>query len=255
MRKRMPIFAANWKMYKTFGDTAKFIDEFKANFKAFDKNKVEAVICPPFTSLFKAAEKLAGTNFSLGAQNVNFEKEGAFTGEVSPAMLLEFGVKYVIIGHSERRAYYNETDESVNKKLKFAMANNLTPILCVGETIQEREAGKTESKILGQLKADFAGISETDAEKIVIAYEPIWAIGTGKNATSKDAVDVVNFIRKTMSEIYSKPLSEKIRVQYGGSVKPENIAEYMKDETIDGALIGGASLEPAKFIKICESVL
>jgi triosephosphate isomerase len=170
-------------------------------------------------------------------------------------MLLEFGVKYVIIGHSERRAYYNETDESVNKKLKFALANNLTPILCVGETIQEREAGNTESKILGQLKADFAGISETDAAKIVIAYEPIWAIGTGKNATSKDAVDVINFIRKTMSEIYSKQLSELVRVQYGGSVKPENIVEYMKDETIDGALIGGASLEPAKFIKICESVL
>ena len=235
MRKRMPIFAANWKMYKTFGDTAKFIDEFKANFKAFDKNKVEAVICPPFTSLFKAAEKLAGTDFSLGAQNMNFEKEGAFTGEISPAMFLEFGVKYVIIGHSERRAYYNETDESVNKKLKFALANNLTPILCVGETIQEREAGNTESKILGQLKADFDGISETDA--------------------AKDAVDVINFIRKTMSEIFSKSLSELVRVQYGGSVKPENIVEYMKDETIDGALIGGASLEPAKFIKICESVL
>jgi len=251
----MPIFAANWKMYKTFSETSKFIDEFKANFKSFNKSKVEAVICPPFTSLSKAAEKLAGTEFSLGAQNMNAEKEGAFTGEISPAMLLEFGVKYVIIGHSERRAYYNETDASVNKKLKFAMANNLLPILCVGETIGEREAGKTESKIQNQIKEDFGGISEQDAEKIVIAYEPIWAIGTGKNATSKDAVDVVNFIRKTISEIYSKPLSEKIRVQYGGSVKPENIVEYMKDETIDGALIGGASLEAAKFIKICESVL
>ncbi len=255
MRKRMPIFAANWKMYKTFSDTVKFIDEFKSNFSKFDKNKLEAVICPPFTSIFKAAEKLAGTNFSIGAQNMNFEKEGAFTGEISPAMILEFGVKYVIIGHSERRAYYNETDESINKKLKFALTNNLTPILCVGETIEEREAAKTESKISGQLKTDFAGISETDAEKIVIAYEPIWAIGTGKNATAKDAVDVINFIRKTMAGIYSPALADKIRVQYGGSVKPENINEYMKDETIDGALIGGASLDPSKFIKICESVL
>jgi len=255
MRKRMPIFAANWKMYKTYSETAKFIDEFKTSFTKFDQNKVEAVICPPMTSLFKAAEKLAGTAFGLGAQNVNFEKEGAFTGETAPAMLLEFGVKYVIIGHSERRAYYNETDESVNKKLKFAQANNLIPILCVGETLAEREAGKTESKILGQIKADFAGISEADAAKIVIAYEPIWAIGTGKNATAKDAVDAINFIRKTLSETYSKDLSEKVRVQYGGSVKPENIVEYMKDETIDGALIGGASLKPESFIKICEAVL
>ncbi|MEZ7892460.1 MAG: triose-phosphate isomerase [Candidatus Wallbacteria bacterium] len=255
MRKRMPIFAANWKMYKTFAETAKFIDELKANFKSFDPKKVEAVICPPFTSLFKASEKLFGTKFELGAQNMNFEKEGAFTGEIAPAMLLEFGVKYVIIGHSERRAYYNETDETVNKKLKFAIANGLIPILCVGETLQEREAGHTQQKVANQIKADFAGISEADAEKIVIAYEPIWAIGTGKNATKDDAVSVINTIRQEMAKTYSKPLSEKIRIQYGGSVKPENIKEYMADETIDGALIGGAALDPAKFIKICESVL
>jgi len=255
MRKRLPIFAANWKMYKTFADTAKFIDEFRANFKTFDKNKVEAVICPPYTSIPKAAEKLAGSPYSLGAQNVNFEKEGAFTGEIAPAMLLEFGVKYVIIGHSERRAYYNETDESVNKKLKFAMANGLLPILCVGETLAEREAGKTEDKVAGQIKADFAGISEADAAKIVIAYEPIWAIGTGKNATVNDAVTVIDIIRSVLVKTYSKEFSEKVRVQYGGSVKPENIKDYMSQETIDGALVGGASLKPESFIKICESVL
>lgn len=255
MRKRLPIFAANWKMYKTFADTAKFMDDFRANFKTFDPEKVEAVICPPFTSIFKAAEKLAGSPFLLGAQNVNFEKEGAFTGEIAPAMLLEFGVKYVIIGHSERRAYYNETDESVNKKLKFAMANALVPILCVGETLAEREAKKTEDKVAGQIKADFAGISEADAARVVIAYEPIWAIGTGKNATVNDAVTVIDLIRSILAKNYSKELSEKIRVQYGGSVKPENIKDYMSQETIDGALVGGASLKPESFIKICESVL
>ena len=210
----------------------------------------EVVLCPPFTALAAVAEVLKGTSVSLGAQNVFYEPSGAYTGEVAPPMLKALGVKYVIVGHSERRQYFGETDELVNKKVKAALQHDLTPIVCVGETLEQREAGITESLVKGQVEQAFSGISPDEAWQLVVAYEPIWAIGTGKTATSEEANRVIGVIRETLVGIYDGATAGSIRIQYGGSVKPGNMAELMQQPEIDGALVGGASLDAESFARI-----
>jgi len=208
------------------------------------------VICAPYLQLPALVKELKGTNVKVGAQNMHFEEKGAFTGEISPEMLTALGVEYVIIGHSERRQYFNETDETVNLKLKAAFKHALKPILCVGESLENRENGTTKEVILNQIKRDFQEISEEDAKNTVIAYEPIWAIGTGKSATSAQANETIADIRKMMLDLYGETVSNVVRIQYGGSVKPSTIKEQMAMSDIDGALVGGASLVADDFSKI-----
>ncbi|MBF1190698.1 MAG: triose-phosphate isomerase, partial [[Eubacterium] sulci] len=212
---------------------------------------VRAAICAPFTQLVALKEAFAGTNVKLGAQNVHFEDEGAFTGEISVEMLKEIGVDYCIIGHSERREYFAETDETVNLKLKKLFSSSeIIPILCVGENLSEREAGNAFDVVEGQLKADLEGIDKADVSKLVIAYEPIWAIGTGKTATPEQAGEMCAHIRNIVEKLYDEDTCDSVIIQYGGSVKPENASEIMNMDEIDGALVGGASLDASKFIKI-----
>lgn len=244
---RKPIIAGNWKMNKTAKEAAQFIIEFRDKVR---DSKCEVVICPAFTSLAQVVTLVENTDIRVGAQNMHYEESGAYTGEVSPTMLRELGVKYVILGHSERRQYFNEDDGVINKKVKAAFIHDLTPILCVGETLEEREAGKTFDKIKNQLLLDLENIDAENIEKMVIAYEPIWAIGTGKTATAKDANDVIAFIRNTVSEMFGEEAGENIRIQYGGSVKPTTIKEQMAQSDIDGALVGGASLKADDFAQI-----
>lgn len=208
---------------------------------------VEKLICVPFVHLSELSKLLAGTDIKLGAQNMYFEERGAFTGEVSPTMLQDLKVDYVIIGHSERREIFKEDDELINKKVISALAHNIIPILCCGETLEEREKGEQEQKVKNQLIEDFKGISIEDAPKVVIAYEPIWAIGTGKTASKEDALEMIVFIRKMISELYDQETADSIRILYGGSVKPENIGEFMETGEIDGGLVGGASLKADSF--------
>ncbi|MBP2655241.1 MAG: tpiA [Firmicutes bacterium] len=246
---RKPILAGNWKMHKTVAEALVFISELS---KLIDgAGNAEVVVCPPFTALYPAKELTKGA-IKLGAQNMHWEKQGAFTGEVSPLMLKEAGCEYVIIGHSERRQFFAETDASVNNKLKAAFAYDLTPIMCVGETLAEREAGDTETVVEGQVKQGLSGLTAKQVAAMVIAYEPIWAIGTGRTASSDDANAVCAFIRRTITTLFGSGCSEAVRIQYGGSVKPENISELMGKSDIDGALVGGASLEPGTFAKIVK---
>ena len=212
----------------------------------------DILLCAPFTIIGPLAKELEGTNILVGAQNMYFEKEGAFTGEISPAMLADVGAKFVILGHSERRHVFGEKDELINKKVKAALANNIMPILCVGELLAEREAGKTESVVKLQTVEGVKGLTNDEAVKVTIAYEPVWAIGTGKNATPEDADNVHAYIRKVLAEIYNKDISEKIRIQYGGSVKPDNVDSLMAKSNIDGALVGGASLKADSFSRIVK---
>ncbi|PKK91498.1 MAG: triose-phosphate isomerase [Candidatus Wallbacteria bacterium HGW-Wallbacteria-1] len=242
---RKPVIAGNWKMYKTAAQTKEFINEFLPLVR--DAKDVEIVIVPTFTSICAAAPMLQGTNVGLGAQNMHATDEGAFTGEISAPMLLEAGCDYVIIGHSERRAYFAETDETVNAKTKRALAAGLTPIVCVGELLSEREAGQTREVLERQVRAAFADVDQI--EKVIVAYEPVWAIGTGVNATKEDAQGGNSFIRDLLRDKYGNR-AENVRILYGGSVKSFNIAEYMDQTDIDGALVGGASLDPAAFSKI-----
>lgn len=207
----------------------------------------EVVVCPPSIDLPAVAEALKGSNIALGAQNMYFEDKGAFTGEVSPAMLKEVGVQYVIIGHSERREYFAETDETVNKKVKKALEVGLTPIMCCGETLAQREGGETDAWISGQIKAGLAGIDANDIPKVVIAYEPIWAIGTGKTASKEEAQDTIAMIRQTVKDTFGAEAAEAVRIQYGGSMNPKNVQELMAMPDIDGGLIGGASLKADDF--------
>lgn len=244
---RKPIIAGNWKMNKTSKEAAQFIIEFRDKVK---DAKCEVVICPTFTSLAQVITLVENTDIKVGAQNMYYEESGAFTGEVSPTMLRELGVKYVIIGHSERRQYFKESDEVINKKVKAAFIYDLIPILCVGETLEERESGKTFDLIKNQLTLDLESIDPEDVADMVIAYEPIWAIGTGKTATAKDANDVIAFIRKTVTELCGTEAGNKVRIQYGGSVKPTTIKEQMAQSDIDGALVGGASLNADDFAQI-----
>ncbi|BFT68828.1 triose-phosphate isomerase [Paenibacillus sp. P36] len=245
---RKPIIAGNWKMFKTVSEAVSFINEVKGS----TVEGVESVICSPFTNLPALVEAVKGTDLHVGAQNLHFEDNGAFTGEISGVMLKDLGVEYVIIGHSERRAYFAETDEIVNKKVAAAFKHGLKPILCVGEKLEEREAGQTKDVCKVQTEAAFAGLSAEQAAQVVIAYEPIWAIGTGKSSTAADAQDVIGYIRELVSGLYGASVADAVRIQYGGSVKPNNIAEYMAQPDIDGALVGGASLESASYIQLVQ---
>lgn len=244
---RTPIIAGNWKMYKTVEEALELINGLKD--KTLD-TKCEVVVCPPFVCLPAAIEAAKGSKIQIGAQNMHFEEQGAFTGEVSPNMLKTLGVKYVIIGHSERRQYFAETDETVNKKAHSAFKHDLLPIVCVGETLEEREAQKTFDKISTQIKKGLEGLTQEQVKKLVVAYEPIWAIGTGKTATSEDANQVIKFIRDIVQEMFGKDAAEGMRIQYGGSVKPSTIKEQMSQSDIDGALVGGASLKVEDFAAI-----
>ena len=241
---RKPIIAGNWKMFKVREEVLSFVLAVNKNLPS--KEVVDTVICAPALYL-RDLVKRQGEELRIGAQNMHFEESGAFTGEVAPVMLESLEVSYVIIGHSERRAMFNETDESCNKKLHAAFAHNLVPILCVGEYLEQREDGSWKDLIKGQIVADLAGLSESQAKELVIAYEPIWAIGTGKTATPAIADETCGFIRNVIKELYSSEVSEAIRIQYGGSVKTSNIDELMAQPNIDGALIGGASLNAADF--------
>lgn len=247
MRKK--IIAGNWKMYKDLHGTEELINGLKAKLPtSLNGNRV--VICPPYTSLALAGSMLKDSAIGLGAQNMYWEEEGAFTGEVSPAMLKSVGCEYVILGHSERRQYFGETNEAVNRKAKKAIASGLTPIICVGELLEEREKGITEQVVSAQVRGCLKDIPESDAANLIMAYEPVWAIGTGKTATPQQAQDVHQFIRKLAGQIYDWPTAERIVIQYGGSVKPENAVELLKQPDIDGALVGGACLKADSFISI-----
>lgn len=244
---RTPIIAGNWKMNKTISEGVAFVNEVKGK----TEGNAEVLICAPFTLLKDLKEATKGTNIKIGAQNMHYENSGAFTGEVAPSNLVELGIDYVIIGHSERREYFNETDETCNKKVLKAIEVGINPILCCGETLEERESGKTLDKVESQIVKGLADVKSEDLEKVVIAYEPIWAIGTGKTATSEQANEVISEIRKVVKGMYGD-LAEKVRIQYGGSVKPSNVAEIMGQSDIDGALVGGASLNPTDFLGLLK---
>ncbi|PFJ14962.1 triose-phosphate isomerase [Bacillus cereus] len=249
---RKPIIAGNWKMNKTLSEAVSFVEEVKSQIPA--ASAVDAVVCSPALFLERLVAKAEGTDLQIGAQNMHFEKNGAFTGEISPVALSDLKVGYVVIGHSERREMFAETDETVNKKTIAAFEHGLTPIVCCGETLEERESGKTFDLVAGQVTKALAGLTEEQVKATVIAYEPIWAIGTGKSSSSADANEVCAHIRKVVAEAVSPAAAEAVRIQYGGSVKPENIKEYMAQSDIDGALVGGASLEPASFLGLLEAV-
>ncbi|MBU3159884.1 triose-phosphate isomerase [Clostridium frigoris] len=244
---RKGIIAGNWKMNKTVAEAVTLIEEMKPLVK---DAKCDVVVCPTFLCLDAVIKATKGTNIKVGAQNMFYEESGAFTGEVSPGMLKDLGVDYVIIGHSERRQYFNETDVSVNKKLKAAYSHSIVPILCVGETLSDREGNITEKVLANQVKLDLEGLIKQQVEKLVIAYEPIWAIGTGKTATADQANETIAFIRATVGAMFGSEVAEKVRIQYGGSVKPATIKEQMAKSDIDGGLIGGASLKAQDFAGI-----
>ena len=245
MRKK--VIAGNWKMNMLPNEAMAYIEEFAPLVK---NSEAEVILCVPYTDLFYALLNAQGTNIKIGAQNMHFEEKGAYTGEVSGKMLKSIGVEYVIIGHSERREYFAETDETVNKKIKAAFANELKPIVCVGEKLEQREAGETEKIITTQTELALAGLTNEQVENTIIAYEPIWAIGTGKTATAEDANESIKSIRNKIAEIYGKETAEKVIIQYGGSVKSSNAKELFTTSDIDGGLVGGASLKPEEFSKI-----
>jgi len=252
---RKPIIAGNWKMHKTVAEAVQMIRELIPALASVDPEAVDVVVCPPFTALSAVREAIGSAPIGLGAQNMHWEPQGAFTGEISPRMLKEL-CQYVIIGHSERRQYFGETDEGVNRKLKAALAHGLTPIVCVGENLEQNEAGQTEAVVGGQVRAAFAGLTAEQARQVILAYEPIWAIGTGKPATGPGASAIIaQAIRGTLTDLYGEEVAQAIRVQYGGSVKPNNIAEFMAQPEIDGALVGGASLQAESFAGIIRNGL
>ena len=243
---RKPIIAGNWKMNKNIKEALEFVKEVGAR---ADRDDVEAVICAPFLQLKDLKEATKGTKIKVGAQNMHFETSGAFTGEVSAEMLQEIGMDYVIIGHSERREYFGEPDETVNKKVLKALQIGINPILCCGETLEQREAGVTKDHVKTQILAGLKDVTNEDLVKVVIAYEPIWAIGTGKTATAEQANDVISYIREVVASVYGD-LANEVRIQYGGSVKPANVAEIMGQSDIDGALVGGASLKADDYVAL-----
>ena len=244
---RRKVIAGNWKMNMLPGEAIEFITELEPLVK---DTKNEVILCVPYTDLFYALLTAQNTNIKIGAQNMHFEEKGAYTGEVSGKMLKSINVKYVIIGHSERRQYFNETDETVNKKIKAAFANGLKPIVCVGETLEQREAGKTVEIITKQTELALEGLTDEQVKNTIIAYEPIWAIGTGKTATSEDANNSIKEIRNKIADIYGKDVAEEVIIQYGGSVKSTNAKELFEMSDIDGGLVGGASLKAEEFSKI-----
>ena len=246
---RIPFIAGNWKMFKTAGQAKAFAGEFK---KLYGGTDVKTAICAPFTDLRVLVEEFKGTGIGVGAQNVHFEENGAFTGEISVEMLQEIGVDYCIIGHSERRQYFNETDETVNKKLKKLFETEITPIMCVGEMLEDRDANKEFEVVERQLTEGLKDIPASDVSKLVIAYEPVWAIGTGRTATPNQADEMCGFIRDTIEKLYDDITGDNVVIQYGGSVKPANATEIMNMAEIDGALVGGASLKAEDFIQIVD---
>ncbi|BAM47968.1 triose-phosphate isomerase [Amphibacillus xylanus] len=248
---RKPIIAGNWKMNKVLAEAKSFVTDTKDKVPAQDQ--VDSIVCAPFPYLQALVEETKGTDLKVAAQNMHYEESGAFTGEVSPLMLKDLGVEYVVLGHSERREYFAETDETVNKKAHAAFAHGITPIICVGETLEQREANQTMDLVAGQVKKAIAGLTDDQVKASVIAYEPIWAIGTGKTATSEQANEVCTHIRETIAEVVSKEVAEAVRIQYGGSVKPDNIKELLDQSDIDGALVGGASLEADSFLQLVEA--
>ncbi len=246
---RTPIVAANWKMHKTVADATAFIKEFLG---AYDKRADrQVVIAPPFTALSAVASELKSHDeIFVAAQNMHYEEQGAFTGEVAPPMLLELGVRWVILGHSERRHIFKEDDALIAKKVDSALRHGMTPILCIGERLEEREAGAMEEILQGQLEAGFSKVEQYKAEEVVIAYEPVWAIGTGKTATPQQACEAHGYVRRWLGQRFGQGVAERIRILYGGSVKPANIAQLMAEDEIDGVLVGGASLDPKSFLAL-----
>ena len=248
MRKK--IIAGNWKMYKTPDQTAAFFQEFLPLVQGHSRDEI--LLCPPFVDLHTAVDAARDSNISIGAQNLHWAKEGAFTGEISAPMLTAIQVTHVIIGHSERRQYFNETDDTVNRKLETALENGLIPIVCVGEVLEERDAGLTEDVLRRQCARAFSGISAKKAAKLVVAYEPVWAIGTGKTATPQMAADAHMVMRHEVGKAFGDDFAAALRILYGGSVKPDNCTALMSEAEIDGALVGGASLEPACFASLVK---
>jgi len=249
---RRPIIAGNWKMHKTVEEAVDFVARLRETLGEWEETEV--MVAPPFVTLVPVVERLSGSKIEVAAQNVFWEVQGAYTGEVSPTMLHAVGCRYVIIGHSERRAYFGETDETVNRKVKATLANGLNPIVCVGESLEERERGDTFNVVKRQVTTGLKGMTGEVASRIVIAYEPIWAIGTGKTASPGQAQEVHLVIRRLLGEIFDSARAEDMRIQYGGSVKPDNIDALMSERDIDGALVGGASLEIESFVRIVKFV-
>jgi len=247
---RKPFMAGNWKLYKNADETRAFFEEFKP--LVADVEDVDIALAPTYTSLPAAAGAIRGTNIALAAQNIFWEAEGAYTGEIAPGMLCEAGCRYVIIGHSERRQYFGETDETVNRRLKAALGAGLEPILCVGERIEQRRAGETMAVVENQVRQGLDGIGADVPPRIVIAYEPVWAIGTGETATPAQAQEVHRYIRELIASVWVEDAAEATRIQYGGSVKPENVDELMAEPDVDGALVGGASLKAEGFARIVK---
>ncbi|SPE26086.1 Triosephosphate isomerase [Candidatus Sulfopaludibacter sp. SbA6] len=245
---RKPIMAGNWKMYKTPAETTRFFEKFRPLVEKSEH--CEVVICPPFTNLPAAVDAAGNTRIRIGAQNIGWAKEGAFTGEISGPMIVAVGATYAIVGHSERRQYFNETDETVLKRTQAALEFGLTPIVCVGERLQERESGNTDAVLVGQFHKGIAGLTDQQFAKIAIAYEPVWAIGTGKTATPEIAADAHRTIRGQVRAKFGKEAADAIRILYGGSVKPDNARILMAQPEIDGVLVGGASLDPVGFASI-----
>jgi len=247
---RRKLIAANWKMYKTPEQTRAFFRDFLPQVSGHKRDEI--VVCPPYTDLVEAVEVAKGSNVAVGGQNVHWKDEGAFTGEISASMLLALNVTHVIVGHSERRQYFGETDDTVNFRLKAALEAGLTPICCVGEVLEEREAGLTDDVLRRQCVRAFHSVSAKKAAKLVVAYEPVWAIGTGKTATPELAAEAHAVIRREATEIFGEAFASNLRILYGGSVKPENASALMAQEEIDGALVGGASLDPKSFAAIVK---
>ena len=254
MAERRPIIAGNWKMHKTHLEAIQAVQKLSYLLDQGDTDRVEVVICPPFTAL-RSVQTLIDSDrlpYGLGAQDVHWEDEGAFTGEVSPPMLKALNVSYVVVGHSERRAMFGDTDETVNAKVRAVLAHGMAPIMCVGETLQERDVGATEDRVATQVRAGLAGVDGSGAAGVVIAYEPIWAIGTGRNAEPSDAGQVIALIRQTAGEVLGGDVAKGMRIQYGGSVKAGNIRDFMAHPEIAGALVGGASLDPEELALIVK---
>ena len=246
---RKAIIAGNWKMNKTPDEARALVEEL---IPLVADAECDVVVCPPFVDLCPVSKAIKGTNIHLGAQNIHWAKSGAFTGEISADMLKKFGVEYAIVGHSERRQYFGETDATVNMRAKAALENGITPIICVGESLEQRERGETDEFVASQVRGALEGISADDARRIVIAYEPIWAIGTGRTATAEMAEETITVIRKTLRSIFGNDAAETVRIQYGGSINPQNAASLMAMENIDGGLIGGASLKAEDFSKVVK---
>ncbi len=264
---RLPLIAGNWKMNKTVGEAVDFVERLRTEVAGIENTEI--VVCPPYTALYKVSQTLMGSNIGVGAQDVFWKTEGAYTGQISPKMLVDVGCTYVIIGHSETRgrfgkveadmtptllAHFGETDESVNLKLHAAFDAGLVPIVCVGETIDERKAGKTDEIIRGQIEKGLSGLASEQAKGMVIAYEPVWAIGTGEVCDAQEANRVCGMIRDLIRSMFGNPAADGIRIQYGGSVKPDNAEELLSQPEIDGALVGGASLKVSDFVAIIRSV-